>query len=166
MPLADYATIICTGAAPVSAHADQRSPQAIVPETRVCIRSFVCNEIADAATRNDAAKRRRRYPPWRSASIRIGRDNTGRRSSDNNELLAADTVGNLSQPTSYVPPRLKINYDSIATTKRALSYPDDWILVAFRAMPGPRALQHPDNYALSCVSIRFFYQHQSKWEYL
>jgi len=159
MPLADCATIICTGAAPVSAHADQRSPRAIVPETRVCIRSFVCDEIADAATRDDAAKRRRRYPPWRSTSIRIGRDNTGRRSSDNNELLAADTVGNLSQPTSYVPPRLKINYG-------ALSYPDDWILVAFRAMPGPRVLQHSDNYTLSCVSIRFFYQHQSKWEYL
>lgn len=112
MPLADYA--------PVSAHADRRSPRAIIPETRVCIRSFVCDEIADAATRDDAAKRRRWYPPWRSASIRIGRDNTGRRSSDNNELLATDTVGNLSQPTSYVPPRLKINYDSIAATKGAL----------------------------------------------
>lgn len=101
-----------------------------------------------------------------SASIRIGRDNTGRRSSDNNELLAADTVGNLSQPTSYVPPSFEINYDSIAATKkRSLirTAESSWLP---RAMPSPSALQHPSNYAhYHTYQLDFFYQRRSKREY-
>lgn len=67
----------------------------------MCIhRGFVRDETAemrpwpggDAAKQNADGTAAR----WRSTSIRIGRDNTGRRSSDNNELLAPDTVGNLS----------------------------------------------------------------------
>jgi hypothetical protein len=46
-----------------------------------------------------------RYHRRSSASIRIGWDGRPAQGSDNNELLAADTVGNLSQPTSRLPPR-------------------------------------------------------------
>lgn len=111
-----------------------RFPRMIVSKSWVCIRSFVCDEIADEA-----------YARWRSETTPTGTADEDRRrlgsakttpsaEADNNELLAADTVGNLSQPTSRIPLG-EINYDSIVACNEESSpsrvnprgFPSAWV---------------------------------------
>jgi len=90
----------------------------------------------------------RRDDAGTTARYRLGSTETDAdRRSDNNELLAIDTVGNLSQPTSRLPPRPArlIMMASLRLSRSASGFNED--------ATTPEQLR-----ALSRVSIRLSYQ--------
>lgn len=123
MPLADYATIICTGAG-ICARGSEISPGDRSGRRECAYVALSAMKLQMQLRGGDAAKRRRRYPPWRDRR-RLGSAETtpGAEVAIIMSYLRPIPSGICHSPprTSHLASRLIM---IASLPRRALSYPD------------------------------------------